>query len=156
MFVTNHALAGVMIGRALPRRPFSAFLVGVGSHLVLDSIPHWGCDMEGSEASDGFLRVARRDGLLGLATFGVMTLMTERRLRAATLAAMAGSVLLDLDKPFDYFFGTSPFPEWVGQLHGWVQRELPGGLRLELIYGSVFAAVDFVSISRGRTSTADL
>jgi hypothetical protein len=152
MFVTNHALAGVIIGRAMPRRPFSAFVIGVGSHLLLDTIPHWGCDMNGTESSDRFLQVARRDGLLGLATFAVMTLVTERQFRAATLAAMAGSVLLDLDKPFDHFFGVNPFPERVGQLHRWVQREVPGGLRLELVYGSVFAALDLMSIRHGRMS----
>ena len=34
MFVTNHVLSGVVIGRLLKRHPVSAFVVGVGSHLV--------------------------------------------------------------------------------------------------------------------------
>ena len=30
MFVTNHVLSGVVIGRLLERRPVAAFVVGVG------------------------------------------------------------------------------------------------------------------------------
>jgi hypothetical protein len=39
MFVTNHVLSGIVIGRLLERHPVSAFLVGVGSHLALDMGP---------------------------------------------------------------------------------------------------------------------
>ena len=44
MFVTNHVFSGVVVGRLLERRPVTAFVAGVGSHLVLDMVPHWGCD----------------------------------------------------------------------------------------------------------------
>ena len=57
MFVTNHALSGVLIGRALEGRPVTAFLVGIGSHLVLDTIPHWGCDKRAEGGPDRFLEV---------------------------------------------------------------------------------------------------
>jgi hypothetical protein len=36
MFVTNHVLSGVVVGRLLERHPVAAFVVGVGSHLALD------------------------------------------------------------------------------------------------------------------------
>ena len=36
---------------------------------------------------------------------------------------MAGAVLLDLDKPFLYFFGVDPFPAVVQRLHAWIQNE---------------------------------
>ncbi len=44
MFVTNHVLSGVVIGRLLERHPVTAFVAGVGSHLALDMVPHWGCE----------------------------------------------------------------------------------------------------------------
>ena len=68
MFVTNHVLSGVVVGRLLERHPVAAFVVGVGSHLALDMVPHWGCEADRAMESDLFFRYARRDGLLGLAT----------------------------------------------------------------------------------------
>ena len=65
MFVTNHVLSGVLIGRAMKRRPVAAFFAGAGSHLVLDALPHWGCDLRSPTEKERFLRIARRDGLLG-------------------------------------------------------------------------------------------
>ena len=59
MFVTNHVLSGVLIGRALKKRPGLALLAGVASHLVLDAIPHWGCNPGRAH----FLTVAKRDGV---------------------------------------------------------------------------------------------
>jgi hypothetical protein len=46
MFVTNHVLSGVLIGKVLADRPAAALAVGVASHLALDAVPHWGCDFE--------------------------------------------------------------------------------------------------------------
>jgi hypothetical protein len=40
MFVTNHALAGVLIGQVLEENPMAAFAAGVVSHLALDAMPH--------------------------------------------------------------------------------------------------------------------
>jgi hypothetical protein len=74
MFVTNHVLSGVLIGQALPRRPVAAFVAGVGSHLVLDSMPHWGCDLSEEDGPDRFLRIAKRDGVLGLTAMAVATM----------------------------------------------------------------------------------
>ena len=55
MFVTNHVLSGVLIGRPLKKRPGTALLAGVASHLVLDAIPHWGCQSCGPEGEQQFL-----------------------------------------------------------------------------------------------------
>ncbi len=153
MFVTNHALSGVVIGRIFERRPVVAFLVGVGSHLVLDSIPHWSCDKTGEDPAGQFLRAAKRDGVLGLATMGVATMAVDRRARAATVAAMAGAVLLDLDKPLDHFFGIIPFPEPVQRLHGWVQNESPRGMRNEVVFGAACALADALVAVAGRRRT---
>jgi hypothetical protein len=137
VFVTNHALSGVLIGRALEGRPVTAFLVGVGSHLVLDTIPHWGCDKRAEGGPDRFLEVAKRDGVLGLATIATATLAVDRRSRASTVAAMAGAVLLDLDKPCLYFFGFNPFPTTVRRIHSRAQNESPEGMPNEIGFGAV-------------------
>ncbi len=144
VFVTNHVLSGVLIGRALEGRPVTAFVVGVGSHLVVDSIPHWGCNLKEPGGGDRFLRAARRDGLLGLATMGLATLAVDPKSRVSTVAAMAGAVVLDLDKPFQHFLGFDPFPGKVRALHKAVQRESEDGLRNEVTFGAVVALADAV------------
>jgi hypothetical protein len=150
MFVTNHVLSGVLIGQALERRPLAAFVVGVGSHLVLDAMPHWGCDFDTPDGPDRFLRIARRDGLLGLAAMAAATLAVDRKARMATVAAMAGAALLDVDKPLEHFFGVRPFPKVVTRIHKGVQNETPDGMSKEFTYGFAFALADSVVIAMAR------
>jgi hypothetical protein len=56
VFVTTHVLSGLLIGRVLKKRPAAALPAGIGSHLVLDAIPHWGC----RSGRTHFLTVAER------------------------------------------------------------------------------------------------
>ena len=150
MFVTNHVLSGVLIGRALEGRPVAAFVAGVGSHLALDSVPHWSCDKSAPDYPDSFLVAAKRDGVLGLATMAAVTLAVDRRARLSTVAAMAGAVFLDLDKPLLHFIGVNPFPWPVRRLHSWVQNESPQGMRNEVVFGAVAAAADGAVIRARR------
>lgn len=121
MFVTVHVLAGALLGQHVPR-PASAFALGVASHIALDCVPHWGLPDEA-----GFLRVARVDGLVGLAAIGFALARTPAAQRHAAVAGIAGAVLLDLDKPTRHFFGVSPFPRTVDAFHQRIQqgRESP-------------------------------
>lgn len=144
MFVTNHVLSGVLIGRALERRPGAAFVVGIGSHLVLDSIPHWSCDTSTTEGKEHFLSAARRDGVLGLAAMAAAAVAVDRRARPAVIAAMLGAALLDLDKPMVHFLGVYPFPRGVRRIHSWVQNESQHGLANEIAFGAAVAAADAV------------
>ncbi len=150
MFVTNHVLSGVLIGQTMKGRPLAAFVAGVGSHLVLDAFPHWGCDFDAPDGPERFLRIARRDGLLGLAAMAAVTLAVDRKARVATVAAMAGAALLDLDKPVWYFFGVRAFPEVVIKIHKEVQNESFDGMPNELAYGAAFALADAAVITHGR------
>jgi hypothetical protein len=149
VFVTNHVLSGVLIGRLLKTRPGAALLAGVASHLVLDAMPHWGCSSSEPGRAD-FLTVAKRDGVLGLAAMASAALAVERSARAATVAAMAGAVLLDLDKPLLHFFGFDPFPGVVQRLHCRIQNESPGGMPNELRVGAAFALADLLTVLRAR------
>jgi len=152
VFVTNHALSGAVIGRRLKRHPVAAFLVGVGSHLILDAVPHWGCELDRPGGTERFLIAAKRDGLLALATMAVAIVIVEKPIRVATVAAMAGAVLLDLDKPFLHFLGVNPFPAAVQRLHAAIQNESAEGLPNELRFGFAFAAGDVIAtvIARRR------
>lgn len=154
MFVTNHVLSGALIGRMLARRPVAAFAVGVVSHLALDAVPHWGCDVRQPGAADRFVVVAKRDGVLGLTVMAGVTLAAAKQARPATVAAMAGAALLDLDKPMLYFAGRNPFPMVVRRFHQKVQNESEQGLPNELGFGAAFAAAEALFNVLGRRRSA--
>jgi hypothetical protein len=142
VFVTNHVLSGALIGHVLRRRPATAFVVGVASHLALDAVPHWGCETRRSGGKEKFLTAAKRDGMLGLSAMAAVALAAPKQARPAAIAGMAGAVLLDLDKPLLHFFGWNPFPRVVRRLHEKVQNESPDGLPNEIRFGVGFAAAD--------------
>ena len=139
-----------MIGRLLRRRPVAAFLTGLGSHLILDAMPHWGCDSRQPEGAAQFLTAAKRDGLLGLATMASATVVVDRQARLATVMAITGAVLFDIDKPLGHFFGVNPFPAAIQRLHNLVQNESPEGMPDEIRFGFACAALDLVIIAMGR------
>ena len=150
MFVTNHVLSGVVIGRYFERRPVTAFVVGVGSHLLLDKVPHWGCEKGSADSKVLFLRYAKRDGVLGIFTMAGATLAVNRQARVATLAAMLGAALLDADKPSVFFFGVNPLPRAVRRIHSWAQNESRRGMPNEFAFGIACAVVDVVIAVGGR------
>jgi hypothetical protein len=157
MFVTNHVLSGVMIGRLLQRRPVAALAVGVGSHLLLDSLPHWGCDQDAPGGTDRFLRAAVRDGLLGATAMLVAIISVDGKSRKATVAAMFGAVLLDLDKPVFFATGRNPFPEVVRRIHSGIQNESEQGMPNEVRFGLACATIDVLTTAfaqRRRQVTA--
>jgi len=41
MTLTTHAIVGATLAAAAPNYPILGFVVGFGSHYVLDAIPHW-------------------------------------------------------------------------------------------------------------------
>jgi hypothetical protein len=136
MLVTNHVLSGAVIGAAV-RNPWLAFPLGFASHLALDATPHWG--KFGNH--DFFMRVAKADGLTGLAVMGLATAAAEPGQRVSVLAGMTGAALPDLNKPGKIYLGHSPFPKRFDDFHGRIQDEAPDRFRShELVAGAVFAA----------------
>jgi hypothetical protein len=150
MFVTNHVLSGVVIGRLFERRPVSAFFIGLASHLALDAVPHWGCDLRTEADRQQFLHHATRDGLLGLVAVAGAVAAVDRRARPATVAAIAGAVLLDVDKPMIHFWRWNPYPRVVRRIHGRVQRESPQGMPNEVAFGLSCAVADALIAAHGR------
>lgn len=122
MFITNHVLAGAVVGLVMPRRrPLAAASVGVASHIALDAVPHWGANQD----KRLFLCAAVADGLCGLATLGLVARAVPSSKRIVVLAAMLGACLPDADKPALLFFGRSPFPAAVDRIHARIQHESP-------------------------------
>jgi hypothetical protein len=146
MFITNHVLAGAIAGSVFRRRPVAAVGLGFATHVVMDMTPHWGNPELGR---DGFYAVAKRDGLLGLATVALVTVAGVPP-RRALIAGMAGAAVLDSDKPGEFFFGVNPLPGWVDRIHKQIQRESPEGLRTELAAGVALAAVTVAVLVRAR------
>src|SRR4051794_3799697 len=145
MLVTNHVLSGAILGAVLPS-PALAFTAGVASHFLLDALPHWGVTDE-----EDFLDVAVRDGLVGLASIGLIAALAAPERRTAVLSGIAGAALPDLDKPALLFFGRSPFPRSVDWFHGVIQREAPHLMRQEVAVG-LTGAVVAAGLVRRRTT----
>jgi hypothetical protein len=150
VFFTNHLLAGALIGSAVPT-PLAAFILGVGSHVAMDVVPHWG-----QPDYNRFLRVARVDGLAGLAVGAATLAAAPPQRRIALLAGMVGAGLLDLDKPCQHLLGFSPFPAPVDRFHSRIQRgrELPSRWPRELA-AAAFAAATLTALRTPRAWAAD-
>lgn len=137
MFITNHALAGALIGHAV-RRQALAFGLGVASHVAMDMVLHYG--REDIEWHD-FLRIARVDGIVGLGVCAAALAAAPRAARPAVAAGITGACLIDLDKPGRHFVGRSPFPAAVDRFHSRIQNESELGGLVEAAAALVLAAV---------------
>lgn len=127
MFVSNHALAGLVIGRRAPR-PTLAFCAGLGSHFVMDAILHWG-----PRSDSALMTVAVRDGVV--ATWALLV-TTSGQASRCEVAGVLGAVLPDLRFPAKEMLALRLFPRWFDVLHDGVQWERPGLLASE---GAAFA-----------------
>ncbi|HSP37134.1 MAG TPA: hypothetical protein VLR26_05225 [Frankiaceae bacterium] len=141
MFITNHVLAGALIGSLLP--PVPAVAVGFASHLVMDNLPHYG---EGGGPLH--LPTARKDGLLGLAGIAFCTVLTPAARRPGMLAGIFGACLPDTDKLGDHFIGRSPWPAGFDRFHKWIQREAPNRLPIEVLTGTGLALLAIRQLRR--------
>ena len=125
VFITNHVLAGALIGNALP--PVAAVAVGFASHLAMDNLPHYG-------RGDGQLHLptARKDGLLGLTGIAVCATLARPERRIAVLAGIFGACLPDTDKLGEHFAGRSPWPARFDRFHKRIQREARNRMPIEV------------------------
>lgn len=135
MLITNHVLAGAVVGHVAPG-PVSAFAVGVASHFAMDAVPHWG---------DGPLRdvlhIAVADGLIGGSLLLLVARATSRERRTTVVAGMLGAAFPDSDKPWDLFVGGSPFPAGFDRFHAGIQTESPRRLPQEFLVAGTLGLV---------------
>ena len=145
MLVTNHVLAGALIGSAA-RGPVSAFVAGVVSHFLMDVTPHWG-----DEDRRTFLRVAVADGLVGATALALVNRLAPATRRTRVTAGMLGAAFPDLDKPSLLFFGMSPFPDAFDTWHRQIQTESPARLPQEFLVAALTGlAVRALVVGRGH------
>ena len=143
MLITNHVVAGAVVGVVAPG-PASAFALGIASHVVMDAMPHWG-----HPDYDVFIKVAVVDGLVGLVTMATLTRAASPERRAAVMAGMLGACLPDADKPSTLFFGRSPFPAWLDAAHKRIQNEAHERMPYEAV-GGVLGAFAVRALLRRR------
>lgn len=146
MLITNHVVAGALVGAVSPG-PATAFGLGVASHFAMDALPHWGDNSHPSI----FLRVAVRDGLVGLAVMGYLARTSPPSRRTTVVAGMLGACLPDADKPGRLFLGGSPFPRAIDAWHMRIQHESPRRMPQEVaVAASGLLAARLVLSRAGR------
>ena len=143
MLITNHVVAGAVVGVVAPG-PASAFALGIVSHVAMDSMPHWG-----HPDYEVFIKVAVVDGLVGLVTLATLARAASTDRRRTVVAGMLGACLPDADKPSTLFFGRSPFPLWLDVAHKRIQNEAQERMPYEAI-GGVLGAVAVRALLRRR------
>ena len=153
MLISTHVLSGAVLGRALGH-PLPALVLGVGSHLALDSLPHWGRGLgypPPAELDEETFRVARRDGLAGLALIAAVAAVVPAAQRPQVLAGIVGACLPDMDKPGRRWLGGSPWPQRFDRLHSELQRgvEQPHLLRQDVTIAAVAAVAVLALLRRG-------
>ena len=138
MLATTHVVTAAAVSFAFTPGPVgaaSAFGVGLLSHLVLDTVPHWGQVDERR-----FLRVARVDGLALLMFATVLTAVLYKSAgfwpAVTAVASMVGGLLFDLDKPMKHFFGVNLWPAPLDRLLTMIQTERPWLWPVDLFTGS--------------------
>jgi hypothetical protein len=141
MFISNHVLAGAIVGSRL--RPGPALVAGFVSHLAMDSLPHWGC------VGDFPISVAKRDGILGLGIIAACVVYAEKRDRLGVLAGITGACMPDTDKIGRHFAGRSPWPSRFDDFHARIQREAAHRLPHEVVSGFGLASLVRLALRRG-------
>ena len=147
VLITNHVLAGALIGSAAPG-PVSAFAAGVVSHFAMDAVPHWGVD-----SIRDVLPIAVADGLVGLTAMALVARATPPGRRTRVVAGMLGAAFPDTDKPWDLFVGGSPFPRAWDDFHGRIQVESPRRMPQEVLVATVGALLVRRVSAAARRST---
>jgi hypothetical protein len=140
MFITNHVLAGAVIGTRLP--PGMAAIAGFVSHLAMDNVPHWGV------VGDFPIKAAKRDGVLGLGVLATCVALAGKRQRPSVLAGIFGACLPDTDKIGEYFAGRSPWPGRFDDFHKRLQRESPHRIPHEVLAGIGLATLVVTLLGR--------
>ncbi len=144
MLITNHVLAGALIGDQLP--PAAGVAAGFVSHFVMDNLPHYG--HMGALPLD--IPLAKKDGILGLVAIAGCTLAAGPEQRLPVLAGIFGACLPDTDKLAEYFVGHNPWPDVVNRFHSRIQREAGHRLPYEILTGLTLAATAAAVLRRGQ------
>jgi len=142
---TSHLATGAIIGVTVAN-PLIAVPAALMSHLILDTFPHYGEDVENPNQAR-WLAVTLPDGVTVLAMAGFL-------LSQGYIAPLlVGLVAVSPDTPFiievirNRLFGTTPDFEnrsAFTKFHSRIQRlERPWGWTLEIVYAVIFGLILF-------------
>lgn len=147
MLITNHVISGALIGMSA-KSDRQAAIAGLVSHLVLDSIPHYGTARLNAEE---YGLLTKTDGIVGVAAIVALLHHTPAPLRKRTGIAIFCACLPDTDKPLTYFFGARRkwHPGIFRKIHYSVQHEHPY-LWVELLVTAGFLSAFIVANRRAR------
>lgn len=143
MLITNHVLAGTLVGVRAPSLPLALGL-GLASHFAMDTVPHWGVDDQ-----DEYLRVARIDGLTGLGVSAAVLAAAPAADRVRIAGGIFGACFPDTNQVSAHFFGRTFHPAWFDGFHNVIQTE-HGWLRQEVIVAGALSVVVVAALVNRR------
>ena len=117
MLLTNHSLTGVVLGLSIDD-PYLLAPTAVGSHLVLDSLPHFGIPKLNFRSPKGFI-IGSIDFFFSLCVLLTALLLFPNR-RFLIAVGWFGAVLPDLFYLTEIFLKVRISYKF-GDFHSWVQ-----------------------------------
>ncbi len=134
MLLTNHALTGVVLGTVIENEVVLA-PIAFGSHLLLDSLPHFGIDGLDFRTPKGFI-IGSIDFAGALTVLGLSLIIAPER-ASHTIIGWLGATLPDLFYLFEIFGKRTVFPAFR-KFHSSIQwSETPPGTIVDVIWGSL-------------------
>jgi hypothetical protein len=142
MLLTNHALTGVVLGTYIENELILA-PIAFSSHLVLDSLPHFGIKGLSFRTPKGFI-IGSID-FAGAITVLVVSLIIAPERASHTIVGWLGATLPDLFYLFEIFAQKTVFPRFR-RFHAWIQwAESPPGTIVDAVW-----AVFMISILHAK------
>jgi hypothetical protein len=133
MILCTHAVVGGALASLFPSHPVAAFMVGFGSHFVVDAIPHWDYPLRSiSVAPDAQNHVrltpalARDAGLIGLdAIVGLALAIGIFATPSTLIGVLAGAVGAMLPDPLQFVHTLYPHEPLASlqRFHRWMHTK---------------------------------
>ena len=158
MILSTHAIVGAALASFLPAHPIGAFVIGFGSHFVLDAIPHWDYPIRSRSVDPRigaplvFDNALRRDALtIGSdAFFGIVIALLLFGSRESFWAVLLGAIGAMLPDPLQFLHARWPHgPLQIHQrFHRWAHTtkkidSVPLGVGTQMIL--VVAVIAFTT-----------
>jgi hypothetical protein len=138
MTITNHTLTGIVLSHYI-HNPFVLAPAAFASHLVMDSLPHFG-HPKWPFSSRGWLRQATVDNIIALGLFAAALVQSPHHW-GLTLIGVFFATLPDLLFIPELLFGKPPLPTFR-RFHARVQSShtVPG-IAVELLWAAGMSAL---------------
>ena len=139
MTLTTHAITGATLATLVPNYPVLGFIIGFGSHYLLDAIPHWSYSIKSlekdrenslntkmvlSKSSYKDLLLVCFDGVLGLVlSFVILSGIFHKNNSLPIFMGMIGGMLPDFLQ-FCYWKWKPKFLIPFQKLHNWAHTSI--------------------------------